>query len=354
MKRTGLIYLVALALFAAACGGAKKDEGTTPAGDTAALPNPPEGFHTIAANLVVSDVDAAIDFYTRAFGATKRFTLTGPQGQKTVYGEIQIGDSPVLLSAEMPEMGFKSPKTLGGTTGSLWYYVPDVDAVVKAAAAAGATVQMQPEDMFWGDRWGMVIDPFGHQWDIATHKEDLTKEQIMERMQAAMAGQAGTPAPGTPAKSYIPEGRHSLTPTLIAEDAKALIAFFEKGLGGQDASVSNSPDGRVLHAELRIGDSWLMLSDKFPEMGAQHKSPKDLGGSPFSLLVYVPDADATFQQAVGAGAETRQQPTDAVWGDRFAEITDPSGHLWGIATPKEKLTPEQISERMKAAFDGAP
>lgn len=356
MKRTGTICLLALSAALVACGGATKDEATTPtgAGDTApaALPNPPEGFHTLTPSLVVEDVDAAVDYYTKAFGATKRFSMPGPDGQKAIHAEIQIGDSIVMLGAELPDMGAKSPKTLGGTTGSLWYYVPDTDAVVQAAAAAGGTVKMQPQDMFWGDRWGMVIDPFGHQWDIATHKEDLTDEQIAQRMQAMMGGQGQAPAPGTPAKSHIREGFHSLTPTLVAEDAKALIAFYEQALGAKDADVATMPDGRVMHAELRIGDSMLMLSDKFPEMGSDAKSPKDLGGSPFAIMAYVPDADTTFQQAVAAGAQARQQPEDAFWGDRYAEVSDPSGHLWGIATPKEQLTPEQIMERMKAAYGG--
>jgi PhnB protein len=349
----GMICLLAFSTVLVACGGAKKDESTTPGGDTAALPNPPEGFHSVTPNLVVTDVDAAVDYYTKAFGATKLFGLPGPDGQTTMHAEIRIGDSVVMLGAEMPDMGAKSPKTLGGTTGSLVYYVPDADAVIKAAADAGGTVKMPAQDMFWGDRWGTVNDPFGHQWDIATHKEELTDEQIGQRMQAMMSGQqGGQQTPGTPAKSHVREGYHSLTPTLVAHDAKALIAFLKQGLGAQEISVSPMPDGRIIHAELKIGDSIVTLADAFPEMGADAKSPKDLGGSPFALMAYVPDTDATFQQAVGAGAEARHQPSDAFWGDRYAEVSDPSGHLWGIATPKEKLTPEQIAERMKSQFGG--
>jgi PhnB protein len=349
----GMICLLALSTVLVACGGAKKDEATTPGGDAAALPNPPEGFHTLTPSLVVGDVDAAVDYYTRAFGATKRFGMPGPDGEKTMHAEIQIGDSIVMLGAEMPDMGAKSPKTLGGTTGSLVYYVPDADAVIKGAADAGGTVQMPAQDMFWGDRWGTVIDPFGHQWDIATHKEDLTDEQVAQRMQAMMGGQGGAaPTPGTPAKSHVREGYHSVTPTLTADDAKALIAFYKQGLGAQEIAVSPMPDGRIFHAELKVGDSILTLADQFPEMGMNTKSAKDLGGSPFHLMVYVPDADATFQQAVSAGAEAREQPSDAFWGDRYAEVSDPSGHLWGIATPKENLTPEQIMERMKAQYGG--
>lgn len=351
MIRTGLACILALATALSACGGGKQSSSTTPAeGDTKALPNPPAGFFTLTPNLVVNDVDAAVDYYTKVFGATKRFSLPGPDG-KTIHAEIQIGDSIVMLGAEMAEMGAKSPKTLGGSPGSLLYYVTDADAVIKTAVDAGATVGMPAQDMFWGDRWGTLVDPFGHNWDIATHKEDLTDEQIGERMKAMM-GQPATPTPGTPAKSHQREGYHTLTPTVVAVDAKALIAFYKEAFGAEELNSTPMPDGRIMHAEVKIGDSILMLADKFPEMG-ESKTPKDLSGTPFALMMYVPDADATFQKATAAGAEAKEQPHDAFWGDRYAGVSDPSGHHWGIATPKEQLTAEQIQERMKAMFGGA-
>lgn len=349
MTRTGLACMLALAL--SACGGGKQSSSTTPAGgETDELPNPPAGFFTLTPSLTVADIDAAVDYYTKVFGATKRYSLPGPDG-KTIHAEIQIGDSIVMLGAEMPSMNARSPKTLGGSQGSLLYYVPDADAMIAAATDAGATVGMPAQDMFWGDRWGTIVDPFGHNWDIATHKEDLTEEQIAERMKA-MYGQPASPTPGTPAKSHQRDGYHTLTPALTAADTRALIAFYEQAFGAEELSVTPMPDGRIMHAEVKIGDSILMLADKFPEM-AQSKTAKDLGGSPFSLIVYVPDTDATFQKAVAAGAEAQMQPDDAFWGDRYAAIADPSGNLWGIATPKEQLTPEQIEERMKAQLGGA-
>lgn len=349
MTRTGLACILALAL--AACGGGKQSSSTTPAGgETEALPNPPPGFFTLTPMLIVNDVDAAVDYYTKVFGATKRLSLPGPDG-KTMHAEIQLGDSMVMLGSEMPEMGAKSPKTLGGSQGSLLYYVPDADAMIKKAVDAGATVGMPAQDMFWGDRWGMVVDPFGHNWELATHKEELTDEQIAERMKA-LHGQPASPTPGTPAKSHQRKGYHTITPSLTAADAKALIAFYKQAFGAQELSVTPMPDGRIMHGEVKIGDSILMLADRFPEV-AESKTAKDLGGSPFALMMYVPDTDATFQQAVAAGAEARMQPEDAFWGDRFGEVLDPSGNSWSIATPKEKLTPEQIEERMKAQFGGA-
>lgn len=343
--------MLALATALSACGGGKQSSPTTPAGGEAAkLPNPPPGFFSITPTLVVNDVDAAVDYYTKVFGATKRYSLSGPDG-KTVHAEIQIGDSIVMIGPEMVEWGAKSAKTLGGSPGSLLYYVPDADATIKAATDAGATAGMPAQDMFWGDRWGSIVDPFGHNWDIATHKEDLTEEQIAERMKA-MFGQQASPTPGTPAKSHQREGYHSLTPALTATDTRALIEFLKQAFGAEELSVTPMPDGRIMHAEVKIGDSILMLADKFPEM-AQSKTAQDLGGTPFALMVYVPDADATFQKATAAGAQARQQPEDAFWGDRYAEVHDPQGNHWGMATPKEQLTPEQIEERMKAAFGGA-
>jgi PhnB protein len=353
MIRTGLACMLALATALSACGGGKQSSSTTPAGDdtkAANLPNPPEGFFTLTPNLIVNDVDAAMDYYTKVFGATKRFGLPGPDG-KTMHAEIQIGDSIVMLGAEMAEMGAKSPKTLGGSPASLLYYVPDADAVIKAATDAGATVGMPAQDMFWGDRWGMIVDPFGHNWEIATHKEDLTDEQIGERMKAMM-GQQVTPTPGTPAKSHMRAGYHTLTPSLTAVDARALIAFYKQAFGAEELNVTPMPDGRIMHADVKIGDSILMLADKFPEM-AESKTAKDLNGTPFALMVYVPDADATFQKATAAGGQAVEQPHDAFWGDRYGTVSDPSGNLWGIATPREQLTPEQIQERMKAMFGGA-
>lgn len=352
MTRTGLACMLALATALSACGGGKQSSTTTPAdGDKAGtLQNPPAGFFTITPTLVVHDVDAAVDYYTKVFGATKRLSLSGPDG-KSVHAEIQIGDSIVMLGAEMPEMGARSPRTLGGSPASLHYFVPDADAMMKAATDAGATVRMPIADMFWGDRWGVVVDPFGHNWELATHKEDLTDEQMAERMKAMM-GQPAKPTPGAPAKSYMREGYHTLTPSLTAADAKALVAFCKEVFGAEEQGRMATPDGRIMHTEVKIGDSILMLADQFPEM-AESKTAKDLGGSPLALMVYVPDADATFQKATAAGAAARQQPEDAFWGDRYAQVDDPSGNTWGIATPREELTLEQIQERMKAAFGGA-
>ena len=146
----------------------------------------PEGYHTVTPYLAVDDAAQAIDFYKRAFGAKERMRMEAPGG-KIGHAELEIGDSVVMLSDPFPQSSVRSPKELRGTSASVFMYVEDVDAVVKQAVDAGATVTMEVADQFWGDRFGTVADPFGHSWSIATHVEDLTPEEIAERGKAAMA-----------------------------------------------------------------------------------------------------------------------------------------------------------------------
>jgi PhnB protein len=146
----------------------------------------PEGYHSVTPFLAVDDASAAIEFYTRAFGAKERMRMPGPDGM-IAHAELEIGDSLIMLSDPFPHSQTKPPKELGGTTGGVFLYVEDVDAAFQQATEAGATVTMPLEDMFWGDRFGTVTDPFGHNWSLATHKEDLTEEEIAQRGQAAMA-----------------------------------------------------------------------------------------------------------------------------------------------------------------------
>ncbi|MFQ5877854.1 MAG: VOC family protein [Acidobacteriota bacterium] len=141
----------------------------------------PEGFHTVTPYLVVKDAGRAIDFYREAFGAEEELRMPGPDGNSVMHAEIRIGDSHLFLADECPERGCKSPLTLGGSPSSIHLYVTDVDAAFKKAIDAGAEAVMPVADMFWGDRYGKVKDPFGHEWGIATHKEELTPEEIGER-----------------------------------------------------------------------------------------------------------------------------------------------------------------------------
>jgi PhnB protein len=146
----------------------------------------PEGYNNVAPYLAVEDAAQAIDYYTRAFGAKERTRMQGPDG-KIAHAELELGDSVVMLSDPFPQFATRPPKELGGTSVSVFMYVEDVDAVVKQAVDAGATVTVEVADQFWGDRFGTITDPFGHVWGLATHVEDVPPEQMQERAREAMA-----------------------------------------------------------------------------------------------------------------------------------------------------------------------
>lgn len=147
----------------------------------------PEGYHSVTPYLCCKDAGAAIEFYKKAFGATEVMRSEAPGG-KIGHAEIQIGDSRVMLADEFPEMGFLSPKAIGGSPVMMHIYVEDVDTTVPKAVAAGAKVTREVADQFYGDRGGQVEDPYGHKWYVSTHKEDLTPEEIGARAAKAMGG----------------------------------------------------------------------------------------------------------------------------------------------------------------------
>jgi len=152
------------------------------------LKNPPEGYHSVTPYLIVDDAAKAIDFYVRAFGAAELFRL--PMGEKIGHAEVRIGDSHVMLSDEWPDMGLLGPKARGGTTASLLIYLDGVDAAFDRALGEGATSERKPEDQFWGDRMGTLVDPFGHRWSLATHVEDVPADEMKRRMDAMSAEHA--------------------------------------------------------------------------------------------------------------------------------------------------------------------
>jgi uncharacterized glyoxalase superfamily protein PhnB len=149
----------------------------------------PEGYTSVTPHLVIDGAAKAIDFYKKAFGAQEIVSMPMPGTDKLMHAEIQIGNSRVMIADEFPEMGpRRSPTALGESTVTLHQYVEDVDAAIARAAEAGATVTMPAADMFWGDRYGKVKDPFGHDWGLATHVRDLSPEEMAEAAQAAMSG----------------------------------------------------------------------------------------------------------------------------------------------------------------------
>jgi PhnB protein len=148
----------------------------------------PEGHHSITPHLVVKGASQAIEFYKQAFGAKEVRRVLGPDGKSIIHAEVKIGDSLLFLVDEIPEMNCLGPGSSGGSPVTIHLFVENVDSVFKAALAAGAKERMPVADMFWGDRYGRLLDPFGHEWSVATHKEDLTQEELSKRAQAAFCG----------------------------------------------------------------------------------------------------------------------------------------------------------------------
>lgn len=144
----------------------------------------------------------------------------------------------------------------------------------------------------------------------------------------------------------IPEGYHSVTPYLVVDGAAKAIAFYEAAFGAIETVRMPTPDNRIGHAEVKIGDSVVMLSDAMKEM--DHKSPKTLGGTPITLMIYVPDVDKTVAAALKAGAKELRPVENQFWGDRMGGVTDPFGHQWFIATHVEDVTPEEMKRRMES------
>jgi uncharacterized glyoxalase superfamily protein PhnB len=145
----------------------------------------PEGFHTLTPHITVKDAAQALDFYKAAFGAEEMVRMPGPGG-KVMHAEIRIGDSRMLLNEEFLEMDLKGPKEFGGSPVTLHLYVEDADALVKQAANAGAKITMPVQDTFWGDRYGRVEDPFGHQWAIATRVREMSFQEMRDASRKAL------------------------------------------------------------------------------------------------------------------------------------------------------------------------
>ncbi len=144
----------------------------------------PDGYHSVTPYLIINGAARALEFYKKVFGATEMFRFDGPNGT-LAHAEIKVGDSVIMLADEQGDMGFRGPRSIGGSPVGIMLYVDDVDRIFNRAVAEGASVTQPLEDKFYGDRSGTVVDPFGHVWTIATHKEDVSPEE-MERRMAAM------------------------------------------------------------------------------------------------------------------------------------------------------------------------
>ena len=291
---------------------------------------PVAAVHPVATpRLTFKDVAKAIEFYEKAFGASKtwQFQVEG----RIEHAEIKIGDSPIRMAQEWPEGGRFSPETLGHSAVELMIQVDDVDSFAAGAVAAGMTVSRPIRDEFYGARGGIFVDPFGYSWNILTIKEQMSVEEMHRRLRATMG------EPKKPAVNPIPPGFRTVTPYLIAKDGPALLEFAKQAFGAEEKFRAVGSAGG-LHGEVQIGDSMLMMGGGIP--GREFRSTPNT----HALHIYVEDADAVYQKALAAGATTIEGPRDQEYGERSASVKDPAGNLWYIATAKgESYIPKGLN-----------
>ena len=285
---------------------------------------------TAAPRLRVKNAAAAIEFYKQAFGAREigRFDVHG----QIAHAELTIGNATIMLGEEAPEYGFPGPAALGGSPVSIRLSVDDADAVAAGAVAAGARLIRPVSDQFYGDRSGLVADPFGYTWDISMRKEELSLDEMHRRFEAMEKEQAAKKT----ATSPIPRGFHTLTPYPIAQDAAGLIDFVKQTFGAEERFRAVGSAGGI-HAEVRLGDSMLMMGGGGPGLSFRGES------QPMAFHVYVEDTDAVYQRALAAGAVSIQPPADQVYGERSGSVKDLAGNNWYIATLKgDRYIPEGL------------
>lgn len=291
---------------------------------------------TAVPRLCFRDCARAIEFYKQVFSAEETMRLM--DRGKIGIAEIRIGNTRVLLSDEFPEYGAAggvSPETLGGSTVKLKVMVADADATASQMLAAGGQTVRPVADQFYGERVGQIADPFGYTWIVATHKEDVPPQEMQRRLdewtkqpsarleEQSREGKMASNA-ATKAVPYIREGFRTITPYILVGGAAKFIDFLKEAFGAEEKGRVPMPNGKIMHAEVKVGDSMLEMSDGNDQYGP----------SPVALHYYVADVDATYERAIEAGAISTHAPIDQPYGDREAGIKDPFGNSWFIATPK--------------------
>jgi PhnB protein len=283
---------------------------------------PVSSLRTVAfSRLSFKDAAKAIEFYKNAFGAKETFRFENEMG--IGHAEIMIGDSVIMLANEWPEGGRYSPETTGSSAVSMALQVPDVDAFVEHAVAAGAKLQGEIKDQFYGRRDANLLDPFGYNWNVSTVKEEMSLEEMHRRFRAMMGE-----AKQKPEVDPVPKGYSTVTPYIVAQDADALIDFIKKTFDAEELFRSGPGSEGGLHCEIRLGDSMMMV-------GGGGAGLKWRGTPmPSAFHVYVPDCDATYARALEAGGMSINKPADQFYGERSATVKDTAGDLWYIATYK--------------------
>jgi PhnB protein len=291
---------------------------------------------TAAPRIAFRDPAKAIEFYKNALGAKEKFRFQ--IGDSIPHAELMIGDSAIDITGEWPEGGRFSAETLGNSPISISIEVPDVDAFAEHAVSAGMTLVRAPKDQFYGHRDATLQDPFGYSWGVYTVKEEMSAEEMHRRMKGESTGPelGHMPAGEKKGVSPVPLGFRMVTPYLVAKDGPALLEFAKQAFGAEELFQTVGSAGG-LHAEVRIGDSILMMGGGIPgkEFGASRNT--------HALHIYVKDADAVYQKALAAGATSLGEPRDQEYGERSASVKDPAGNYWYVATAKgESYVPKGL------------
>ena len=288
---------------------------------------PVAAVRTVASpRLTFKDPAKAIEFYKNAFEAKETFRFENEMG--IGHAEIMIGDSVIMIAEEWPDGGRYSAETLGNSPVWMTIRVPDVDAFAAHAVAAGAKLQRPISDQFYGYRDAHLVDPFGYTWSVSTLKEEMSLEEMHRRFRAMMGGGKTGEEKKKPAVDPVPKGYTTLTTYLVAQDADELIQFMTKAFDAEETFRTGPGAEGGLHAEVKIGDSMLMV-------GGGGAGMKWRGTPmPSAFHMYVPDCDATYARALEAGAVSMTKPADQEYGERSANVKDPAGNFWYIATYK--------------------
>ena len=267
-------------------------------------------FPSIRPYLLVPDADAMIAFLQETLGAELLGRYPDAEG-RVMHAAVRVGDS--LIEMGEPVGDYK-PRPV-----ALHIYLDDVEGAYNRALAAGATSTLPITDQAYGDREGGVKDRWGNAWYLATHQEEVTEEELMQRF-----GGSGSKPRKQPGVGPRPAGYHTVTPFLHVRGARKMIAFLEDAFGGVVAHSTDMPDREVAHAAVRIGDSLI-------ELGEAHGESQPM---PAAIHLFVADVDAMYERALRAGATSVEPPADKPYGERGAFVLDPFENQWFIATAK--------------------
>ncbi|MGH8255455.1 MAG: VOC family protein [Steroidobacteraceae bacterium] len=317
----------------------------------------PDGYSTFNPYITVSDVPALIEFLQRTFGGVVTGTIRQPDG-KIEHVEIRVGDSLLMIGPPHVDALIRTHEE--HRAGTFYVFVADVDATYDRALACGAGAWEAPNEKFYGDRTAAVTDTNGNVWWIAKRQRRLSAAELQMRADQRWRKKSDnrdTRAPGrgtSPdmlfengtmreqgASKVTPDGYRTINSYLTVTDVLGLIDFLERTFDGVLTEKITQPDGLIEHAEIRVGNSLLMVGppqvDSIMGDHTRHRSG--------TFYVFVPDVDDTFRRAVACGAEVWESPSDRFYGDRVAAIGDPNGNRWWIATRKRALTLNELQRR---------